>query len=560
MRSMIALSLVVTIAGGCSAPTRTGGHGGSGGGGNGVGGSSQIDLGAPPPPDLAPPGPANDFPPTPIIDNNAPANAPTLFGPPTSGMSSGGPCLTQPPIGALLPENFLRPRFDFKAVGGQNLFEIRLHTSAEANDLVVYTTQTSWTLPGAVWQGLATHTDVPITVTVRGAVYSGSALTAGPSLGSSGDITIAPAAAPGAIVYWAQVSSTKATSLKGFSFGSETPPATVITPNQVAPNAQCVACHASTPDGTYAGFSWTATNADGRPSQIGLFTTDGNATPPSFVTASMTLQGLLATNGATLPVFTKAHWAPSDRLMIWLKPTGAIKTNGDFPGYAIMATNLEATMPMAAPVVNGDPAGKLPGAPAISHDGKTIAYALGSSDGSGYQMTDGDLRIVPYNGTAGGNTSTLLGGAHDANRNEYFPSFSPDDKYIAFTSAPSGPLNYTPNNAPAEVFVVNADSSSTTPVRLAANDPPTCSGVTSPGITNSWPKWAPDATTVGTRTFYWLTFSSKRNDMMTPQLFVTPVVLDGGTLKTYPALYLWNQPATEGNHTPAWDNFKIPIS
>ena len=25
-----------------------------------------------------------------------------------------------------------------------------------------------------------------------------------------------------------------------------------------------------------------------------------------------------------------------------------------------------------------------------------------------------------------------------------------------------------------------------------------------------------------------------------------------------PALYLWNQPPTESNHTPSWDNFKIP--
>jgi len=31
-------------------------------------------------------------------------------------------------------------------------------------------------------------------------------------------------------------------------------------------------------------------------------------------------------------------------------------------------------------------------------------------------------------------------------------------------------------------------------------------------------------------------------------------------VKTYPALFLWNQPAEQGNHTPAWDNFVIPIS
>jgi hypothetical protein len=29
-------------------------------------------------------------------------------------------------------------------------------------------------------------------------------------------------------------------------------------------------------------------------------------------------------------------------------------------------------------------------------------------------------------------------------------------------------------------------------------------------------------------------------------------------MTTHGALYLWNQPATEANHTPAWDTFKVP--
>jgi hypothetical protein len=41
---------------------------------------------------------------------------------------------------------------------------------------------------------------------------------------------------------------------------------------------------------------------------------------------------------------------------------------------------------------------------------------------------------------------------------------------------------------------------------------------------------------------------------------VTPVVDDGQSLTTYPALYLWNQPFNENNHTPAWDNFMIPVN
>jgi len=69
--------------------------------------------------------------------------------------------------------------------------------------------------------------------------------------------------------------------------------------------------------------------------------------------------------------------------------------------------------------------------------------------------------------------------------------------------------------------------------------------------------------------YYWLTFSSKRNGVTSPsdvlenapQLYVTPIVVDDkGVMTTYPALYLWNQPATEGNLTPAWTNIAIPIT
>jgi len=46
--------------------------------------------------------------------------------------------------------------------------------------------------------------------------------------------------------------------------------------------------------------------------------------------------------------------------------------------------------------------------------------------------------------------------------------------------------------------------------------------------------------------------------MGNPQLYVTAVVVEAnGAVTSYPALYLWNQPALQNNHTPAWDNFQI---
>ncbi|HEX4458116.1 MAG TPA: hypothetical protein VIA18_09100, partial [Polyangia bacterium] len=399
-------------AGGGSAGSGGGSAGGSGGGSAGGGGATL---------------PGQDFPSAPIIDGSTPTTAPGLFGAAGSGSATGGPCLTQPPIGALLPQNFIRPRFDMTPIGGQNIFEIRIHTAGEVNDLLVYTQSQSWTMPQAMWSGLATHTDQPVTVTIRGAVLSGSALTAGPSLGSSGDLTIAPASAPGAIVYWAEQTGTLNTSMKGFNFGDDGTPKVVMTQGQ-SPGGQggCIACHASTPDGLYIGLAWTSTNADGRPAQIGVFSTDGTASVPSFITASSAVMADLAVNGSTMPVFSKAHWTTGDRLMVSLKPTGPA-VNSDFPGYSMISTNLETGA--QTNIATGE-TGKFPGAPAFSHDGMTIVYASGSTSGSGYQMTDGDLRKVSFNNGTGG-VSVPLAGAANSGRNEYFPSFSPDDKYIA---------------------------------------------------------------------------------------------------------------------------------
>lgn len=53
--------------------------------------------------------------------------------------------------------------------------------------------------------------------------------------------------------------------------------------------------------------------------------------------------------------------------------------------------------------------------------------------------------------------------------------------------------------------------------------------------------------------------ASTRNEASKgPQIYVAPIVVSGGQIKSYPALYFWNQPELENNHTPAWDVFKLP--
>jgi len=466
-----------------------------------------------------------DFSAVPIIDAGAPATAPTLFG--ATGAPTGGPCLADPQIGALFPNNWLRPRFTWIPTGSENLFELRISAQNQDNALVVYTAATTWTMPANIWAGLSQHTvDQPITVAVRGATYSGGSLTTGPALGSSGTIRVAPVSAPGAIVYW---TSAGGGTLRGFRIGDESLK-NVLSPADAATG--CVGCHSPTPDGAYVGFSASV--------GVGLLSSDGQHLAPSYISASA--QTLMARPDQQEPVFSKLHWTAGDRVALTMYQSQIMWTDLEATstaqggGWGFLARTGEAKNAASA---------------SFAHTSDTVLYVATSSDvNTGVIVTSGDIETVPFNNRAGGPPVVVVA----TGDNEYYPSFSSDDKYIAFNRVPPGMSSY--NNPQAEVYVVPAAGGM--PVRIVANDPPACTGESSPGVTNSWPKWSSGAPDNGGRRFYWMTFSSSRSGMQT-QIYVAPVVDNGTTLTTYPALYPWNQAAGDDNHTPEWDDSAIPL-
>ncbi len=546
--------LVATIAAsgaGCScgdSNNPAGGFGGSGGSaarsssstGQGGGGAPSFTTGS------GAGGPYSDFPKAPIVDASAPPNAPGLFKN-AMGSDTGGPCVVEPEPNALFPDNWLRPRFRWIPTAGENLFELTLHTSGEVNDLVVYTANPMWTMDKAMWTDLAQHVvDTPITITIRGGAWDGMNLTA-VSTGVAGPMTIAPAGAGGAVVYW---TTSNGSSLKGFQVGDESVAQTLI-PSQVQMPSDggavtCIGCHTSTPDGKFVGFTaqgpWGNALASVEKMTVG-------AQPP-FLGA-----GALAFFGANAPLgiqtYSKGHWKNGDHV--------AISPLGDSPGNKLIWVDLEASQNM-----QGQSWGEIArtgdtrdaGTPAWSHDGKTIVYVSTTAELTG-RLDDGDADLVsvPYANRAGG-TATPIPGASDPSLEEFYPSFSPDDALLAFNRIPSGTNMY--NQPLDELFVIPAGGGTAT--RLDANDPPMCSGKASPGVTNAWPKWSPTSTTVGKKTYYFLVFSSTRSEAGNPQLYMTGVVQEDGAIHSFGAVYLWNQPSDEDNHTPAWDNFKIPPS
>lgn len=515
-------------------------------------------------------GPFTDFPSTPVLDMPdgggaaAPANAPQLFGPASQGAMSGGPCLLEPEVGSIYPNNWLRPRFAWIGPSGANLFELRLHVNNQTNDLVVYTTATQWTMPKTMWDALrADSQDVSMTITIRSGQLGGGALS-NEALGSSGSVGIAPVGAPGAIVYWAIIGGQSGTGiLQGFSVGDETVE-TVLTGPQVEENAApagnraCIGCHAATPDGLGVGFQaeWLGPNGgyNNTIATIGQDASPGGV--PSFLSPAAGTE--LATL-AGAPIYSGAHWTTGDRIEI-LSNTGTLTW-----------VDLEATGANGSGVLPrtlGADAGDLQGAtsPTWSHDGSTIVYTSLPTGGIvNGRPANGpmDLYAVSYNAKAGGN-ATPVAGASDPFNDEFYPAFSPDDQYIAFDKLEGNGGTY---DAPGdEIYIVPSGGGKAT--RLNANDPPACTGASSPGVTNSWPRWSPSAQLVSVlnnTTYYWIVFSSTRPNLgnigqqAVPQLYISLVTVDpSGNATSYHSLYLWNQPSDEDNHLPAWDVFQIP--
>ncbi len=623
-----------------------------------------------------------DFPSGPIEDPSAtpPGNPAMLFGAPGSGTTMGGPCLVEPSDGSLYPKNWLRPRVYWtRGSSSQTIFEVRVHSDVQTNDLVVYTTNNYYVLDESLWEAIAKGelddagglsvghlVGAALTFTVRATSPSGGM----PAISNSAKILIAPAIADGALVYWTTAdfdNSATNTTLQGFHVGDEGT-TTALTSSQVAqpvraepvdggnltPQFQqvfCIGCHSATPDGQFVSFTaqwpWPIALASIQSGSAG-------AKPPWLSNGAMqnlspdikdqysTYYAPPAVNQVMLGVstFSPGHYQTGDRILVSSIGASWNSTSLTDPGAATGVVSqlawfdlewnnattsaggiVDAGLPVATPcnMAAGAQQACIPappstnggwgivqragdsnsaGSPSWSHnaDGQTdfIAYSstnVGTKDGRMDCATSTDCRsdvyVVPYGGRAGspggaGGMAKALGGASDAQYNEYYPAWSPDDKFIAYNRVPAGTSMY--DQPKAEVYIVPfAGGQGGTPVAVTEPfPPPACTNPYPAGVENTLPKWAPNPVLPGAdgggtplpqvdatgNTFYWLTFSSIRSPLAElnastskpkQQLYVVGVVVDKqGAVHPYAPIYLWNQSYKVNNLIPAWGEFSVP--
>jgi hypothetical protein len=587
-----------------------------------------------------------DLPADPIIEFGS---NPKLFDQASQG---SGPCIIEPQDGVMMPANWTRPRVYFSGGGDQH--QITVSTPREANKLVAYTTQNPWIMPKDAWDGLRKSVyEEDITVLVR--TSSGGAaprestthfriapVPAGGSIVFWASKSQQPGIDP--------ATGQDTTQLLGFSPGDEavistlTPAqvqGTILDDSPVLKRAQygvaqgkvrCVGCHTSTPDGD------AVTITDHWPWNGKLVSIDAKTVgaSPSYLTPLSDLLLQMPWQGTS--TFSVGDWGTGARRVITSYEGRPITQ----PGFKLDVNNPQgaiyphpdnipdelAWIDLKAPTLNPDPLTSLDQngkplqtdrawplamaeakgpswdiiarqgdvrsavTPDWSHDGKTVVYTSTDKTADGHldAATEADVYAVPFNAGAGG-AATPVAGASDSNFFEYYPDFSADDRFIAFNRvAKSGvqgqKVYYRPES---QIYVVPAAGGTAT--RLSANDPPQCSGESSPGVYNSWPKWSPvvrssvDGEPYSGRTYYFYTFASARKypgqfmvgggqngaqPEPASQLYMGTLVVNAdGSMESYPALYLWNQsfltsdgsdvqPLAMSNLTPAWDEFVVP--
>jgi WD40-like Beta Propeller Repeat len=589
-----------------------------------------------------------DFPTAPIFEDGLGPDAAAAFNTPASGAPPciieprDGMLI---PANMLRP----RVRFTTPNASADAVHQITLHADREQNDLIVYTRQNPWLVPPEVWDGLRTNVfEEDITVTVRtsqsrqapsesrvtfriapvqagGSMVYWGATTEMPGLTTTrlfafgvGEEAVITALRPGDVTETMIDDNAR---IKREQYGAP------------AGQARCVGCHTSTGDGqsviTADHWPWnlavTNITTKARPTDVTAFGAFLLQMP--WLGVSSTSRGDWATGSRRL--VTSAGQRPAMEQgfvtnaqqswrdvgfgggltqnrdgLIWIDMAaqgvapevppreqvqqqqlpGQPQQDGQAGERAIGNAMLGALGTGWGVIARtGDPRAAV--TPDWSHDGSRIAYTSTDStqDGRiGGNANEVDIYTVPYNGGQGGQ-ATPLTGASTAGVAEYYPDFSADDRFIAFNRVQEGrgQIYYHPRG---EIYVVPAAGGE--PTRLAANDPPQCSGEASPGVTNSWPKWSPtvrggpENTEHAGKRYYFLLFSSARQSPFrlgqgpASQLYLTTLVqLPSGELVSYPAMYLWNQAfeitnpdaatpevaaVQTSNLTPAFDEFVIP--
>jgi hypothetical protein len=189
--------------------------------------------------------------------------------------------------------------------------------------------------------------------------------------------------------------------------------------------------------------------------------------------------------------------------------------------------------------------------PEFSPDGTEVVATLASRDERPWSVKDGSIAVFPFNDGKFGRATILV--PKDASLIHFYPSWSPDGKWIVFASGPAAHNSY--DSPDARLRLVARDGGKVYDLGKATG---------AAGKTSTWPKFAPFMQASGQVMF--ITFNSKldygfllpnsrvQQDQMRPQLWFAAIDLrrlDSGD-PSYAPVWLPFQDTRQRNHLGYW--------
>jgi hypothetical protein len=446
-----------------------------------------------------------------------PANAPDLFAVGTDDPGSA-PTVVYPPAAAIVPRNLGDLEMHWRDSFGHDLFELSMVN--DHVDLKLYVAG----VPPEGWAAFSSSE-------WHAAAMGGREITLGLRALTVAAPQVIGAAAPqslllsnddleGGLYYWAAAAAGGgAYGIFRHDFGNAGQPAEPFFTNTMA--GRCVACHAISRDGGRMAVGYDGGN---RSSTLVDVASQTAAIPPetefwNFPAYSPDGARLVTSRGGTLTVRDGGTGAVTGTV-----PTGGFATHPDFAPTA----NLMA-----------------------------FTYSTAAAGAADWVFTGGTIGTIPYDAATGawGTPTTIITGGG----NNYYPAVSPDGQWVLFNRSDADAYD-DPN---AELWVARIDGTGQRKLDLAN---------VGPGLTNSWPRWAPFRSNFGpdgsAEDIFWITWSSRRDfgvrliGVGRPQIWMSPFfpgrVAAGGD-PSAPAFRLPFQDLLSNNHIAQWTEVVVPI-
>jgi len=446
-----------------------------------------------------------------VIGDGVPSDAPDLFAPDPGGDVTGDPAfsIVYPSDGTMLPRNLERITHQWVAPGSLDLFEVRF--DSDVARLRYYVTEPQLPIDPVGWRWLAdTHAGGSVEVSVRGVarseptpIHRSQTLT---ELYSASEVL-------GALYYW----STGAQGVMRAHISAPTAELFYDDPN--ARDRECVSCHTVSRDGrrlavAYGGERLREVTIPEREVRIPA---DPSERGPDYGW------------GTFNPGATRLLYANDGALTLLDAETGAVIREVALP------EGTYATHPDWSP------------------DGAWIAVALTTGRAPGNKDVTGSslARIPVLPGDALG-TPEVLVASEGGDDTLFFPSYSPDSRWIAYVRAEGK----SKDNETSRLLLVRADGSRP-PIEMPILNQRVrdLEGVIDLG--NSMPTWAPSTTP----DVFWLAFSSLRDygwileGADRDQLWgaaIDPARAELGADPSFAAFWMPFQQLDEGNHRAFW--------